>query len=208
MAELALVYVIKWMAYYFLLGMALHVVDRYFGVPFYRWYYNHGQKDPSDHMPPHVEMGLLYNRPFKRRRNWALIISALQSGYTVYQGEAFHAGAELIVLVFEAAFLLFGFRAGTWAYSFIRKQEGLTETMDRVGESIEQASVKDIASRWLLAPLTRLRETFARSPRPTITSAPEPVSEPKAEVPTPPSQRRERMSASDVLRLHEEGRKL
>ena len=212
MAELALWYVLKWMVYYLLFGMSMHVLDRYFGVPFYRWYYNRGQKDPKDQMADTVELGLLYNRSFKRRRNWALVISAIQSGYTVYQSESFHAGAEIIVLVFEAAVFLVGFRLGNWAYSFIRRQEGITETVDRVGESLEKTSMKDIASRWLLAPLSRVRGLI-RLPARRVASAPSPVEPPTVRSPVRTVQLPEEQAAvqppafEDVLKTFEDRRK-
>ena len=190
MAEASLIYILKWMVYYLFFGMAVHVVDRYFGVPFYRWWYSRSREVP---IPGDVEMGFLYNRPFKRRRNWALVISAVQSGYTVYQGEALHWGAEFVVLVFEAAVFLVGFRLGDMAYRFIRRQEGLTERIDQVGESIERASVVATFRTWVSAPLSALRN-MARSSPPSA-RAPEAAPSPHAEAPPPePDDPRKRLA--------------
>lgn len=137
-------YLAKWLFYYFMFGMALHVLDRYFGVPFYRWWYNRSRETP---MPPNEETGLLYKRPFSWRHNGALIISAIQSTYTIWTGGAIDPFVEIIVLVFEAEILLVGFWAGRWVYAVIKRQKQIAETVDHMGTAVEQADLKQIGRK-------------------------------------------------------------
>jgi hypothetical protein len=210
MAEEAFWYAARWLTYYFVFGMALHVVDRYFGVPFYRWYYNRGQKDPADRMPITREIGFMYGRSFTRRRIWAVTISIVHSVYMLYEGHAVNLGAEFIILVFEAVVLLVGFRAGAWAYSFIRKQEGFAETVDRVGESIETTSVTEIYGRWVLGPMRRLRELVRQTPvrTETVYDVPPPADASPAPKTEAPASRPKGPSASEILQRHKDGRAL
>ncbi len=137
-------YLAKWLFYYFMFGMALHVLDRYVGVPFYRWWYNRSREAP---MPVSAEVGLLYRRPFNWRHNTALIISAIQSGYTVWTGGSIDPFVEIIVLVFEAETLLVGFWAGRWAYEVIKRQKQIAEAVDHMGTTVEQTDVSGLLRR-------------------------------------------------------------
>lgn len=128
-------YVASYLFYFLILGMALHVIDRSVGVPFYRWLYNRSRPGPK--MPQTVEMGFMYNQSFHRKRNWALVISAVQSVYMVLT-KGINPFVEVIVFAFESVVMLVGFAWGAWPYRLIQRQEAIAEATDRFGSELER----------------------------------------------------------------------
>ncbi len=128
-------YIASYLFYFLILGMALHIIDRAVGVPFYRWWYNRSR--PDRQMPQTVEMGFMYNQSFHRKRNWALVISAVQSVYMVLT-KGIDPFVEVIVFAFESVVMLVGFAWGAYAFKLIQKQEAIAEATDRFGSELER----------------------------------------------------------------------
>lgn len=175
-------YLAEWLFYYFMFGTALHVVDRYLGVPFYRWWYNRSRKTP---MPSDISMGFMYERSFSRRHNWALVLSAIQSTYTFFMGGAINPFFEIIVLVLEAEVLLIGFWVGKYFFMVLKRQKEIAEVVDRVGTSIENTDYAGLAQKHVVEPLTtavefgkRVASRPAPSPEPSLASSTPPAPEP------------------------------
>lgn len=174
MAELG-GYLAKWLFYYFMFGMALHVLDRYMGVPFYRWWYNRSRETP---MPDGQELGFMYNRSFMRRNNIALVLSAVQSAYTVAMGGSVDPFFEIIVLVFEAEVLLVGFWAGRGAYAIIKRQRQIAEGVDRLESNLERAHLSGTIRSAVGAVKGAVGGFFTRA---AASATPEPISAPPQE---------------------------
>lgn len=122
-----------WMFYFLMFGTALHVLDRWIGVPFYRWFYNRSRETA---MPAKVDMGFMYGRGLVRRQSWAMGISTLQSAYMIFT-KGINPFVEIIVLVFESQVLLVGFFLGRYIYALMKRQKEIAETVDRFGNEFE-----------------------------------------------------------------------
>ncbi len=175
-------YLAEWLFYYFMFGMALHVVDRYLGVPFYRWWYNRSRETP---MPSDVSMGFMYERSFSRRHNWALVISALQSTYTFFMGGAINPFFEIIVLVLEAEVLLVGFWIGKYLFMILKRQKEIAEAVDRVGTTIEGTDYAGLAQKHVVEPLTSAVEFGKRVASRSTPPSEQPPASPPPVAPEP-----------------------
>lgn len=136
-----LVAILWWLAAYFLIGAAIYVVDRRWGVPLVRWLYNQWHKNKWDER---VEKGFFYDRSRKRLK---IAAGILTSSHFVLLFYTLHYDVflALVLLVFDYFALLMGYRYfGLFVYRQIMRIEEVDDVLDvaarKVGEAREHGT--------------------------------------------------------------------
>lgn len=179
---------------YVVIGAILMILDRFFGVAAYRWYYNRG--NTAEHTMPEGAMGWLYEQPLRHQHNRAMALSAIFTALTLMFGtfSVWEKIGECVGFVFEGWAMLPGFWIGNLVYDkVLMRQDKIFHAIDNRQEIINglRASVKNFFGGIL---------SSARSQSvPSETTSTQPPAPPE-----PPK----RMSASDILQRRADGRKL
>lgn len=129
-------YLIPWLLGFVLVGAAIHIADRRYGVPLYRWWYNRSRETK---MPESEEMGFIYRRSRKRQRYATYIISGLQSTYVVWT-KGVDPMLEIVAFVFEAEIMIIGFWVGNKLYKYLEMRDRLDDGLDN-REGIESVNI-------------------------------------------------------------------
>lgn len=128
----------------FVLGIAIFLVDRKFGITVYRFGYDFFHKNP---MPGDVERGFLYNQSTNRGVTVAVFLSTVYSLYMVWElGFSMNFIAELIVWLLMPPALVGGFWAGRWVYRLLLHRSVYLDNLDEFGQKIEHIQVGDVAN--------------------------------------------------------------
>jgi hypothetical protein len=128
----------------FVLGVAIFLLDRKFGIKIYRFLYDFFHKDP---MPSDVDRGFLYNQSTNRGVTVAVFLSTVYSLYMVWElGFSMNFIAELIVWLLMPPALVGGFWAGRWVYRFLLRRSVYLDNLDEFGQKIEHIEVGEVAS--------------------------------------------------------------
>src|SRR5262249_5361479 len=126
----------------FVLGIAIYLLDRKFGVKIYRFGYDLFHKNP---MPSEVERGFLYNQSTNRGVTVAVFLSTVYSLYMVWElGFSMNFIAELIVWLLMPLALVGGFWVGRWVYKLLLRRSVYLDNLDEFGEKIEHIQIGDI----------------------------------------------------------------
>ena len=112
----------------FVLGIAIYLLDRKFGVKIYRFGYDLFHKNP---MPGEVERGFLYNQSTNRGVTVAVFLSTVYSLYMVWElGFSMNFIAELIVWLLMPLALVGGFWVGRWVYKLLLRRSVYLDNLD------------------------------------------------------------------------------
>ena len=127
----------------FVLGIAIYLLDRKFGVRLYRFGYDFFHKNP---MPGDVERGFLYNQSTNRGVTVAVFLSTVYSLYMVWElGFSMNFIAELIVWLLMPPALVGGFWTGRWVYKLLLRRSVYLDHLDEFGQQVENIRVADVA---------------------------------------------------------------
>jgi len=128
----------------FVLGIAIYLLDRKFGVRLYRFGYDFFHKNP---MPGDVERGFLYNQSTNRGVTVAVFLSTVYSLYMVWElGFSMNFIAELIVWLLMPPALVGGFWTGRWVYKLLLRRSVYLDNLDEFGQQVEKIRVADVAN--------------------------------------------------------------
>ncbi len=178
-------------------GAILEIMDRYIGVPVYRWYHNRGVP-PEQRLHADREIGFFYGRSLRQQHNRALLLSAIQSVLAVSFGNysSWEIVAEVPTLFLEGWFLIPGLWLGDKIFVHVIKRQ------DKIFDAIDhrEETVKNLFS-WALDLPSKFRN-FIPATKPAVQPQPS-----APEVPQPPQKLAEDMSAKAVLQRFAEGRK-
>lgn len=177
-----------------LAGPALYILDRIFGVAFYRWQYDIRHKDPLSE--DKIKGLVIYERSAHLRFWFAFFLSFCHFVYYMVHGSGF----ALQLLMDAVAFLgiFFGFNIGPAAYKLWGRKDTYIQTLDDVGggkvKVTEKASeaIKGIVNAAGQAAVIGLQDlhTMAATPQkvePAIAQlAPAPVEKTAVEPPKEP----------------------
>lgn len=129
----------------FVLGIAIFLIDRKFGVHLYRFGYDFFHKDP---MPEDIEHGFLYGQSSNRGVAVSVFLSTLYSLYMLWHlGFSMNFIAELIVWLLMPPALVGGFWAGRGVYRLLLRRSAYFDTLDQFSEQIENVHVADVAQK-------------------------------------------------------------
>ena len=126
----------------FVLGIAIYLLDRKFGIHIYRFGYDFFHKNP---MPTEVERGFLCNQSTNRGVGVALFLSTVYSLYMVWElGFAMDFIAEFFVWLGMPPALVGGFWSGRWVYKMLLRRSSMLDKLDTISESVENMGVAGI----------------------------------------------------------------
>lgn len=171
-------YIAFWIILFILLGAFWYVMDRRFGVKWYRRWFNLTHRDP---LPAGVEAGFIYNRKSRHKAVMATLLSTVQTVAALFTLESINLLVELILWIVEVPMTMLGFMIGPWAY---RLWKGRDEVFDKLDEfhvktRLEEKDEKSEAK-------AEKPKTEPESPR--VSEPAEPVQEKQPEEkPEPPS---------------------
>lgn len=196
-------YLVPWVSGFFIFGIFLMMADMYLvkvedkpWMPSYRKWYNRSRQ-PAD--LPKGTMGWFYGHPWTRWHHRALLISGIQSFVSIIGGA--NAAFEFVAFLVEGWVIIPGLWIGKYAFNLLWKQEEYLKRADEIREKVVNSSVAGIGSA--------IGETIAKS----VTQAASHISSSTATTPATPAPpkvvpKSEGMSAAEILRRHEEGRKI
>ncbi len=197
-------YLVPWVSGFLVFGILIMMVDMFLvkyedrpWVPSYRKWYNRSR--PKDEQLPKGSMGWLYNQPLSRQHHRALILSGIQSMVSLYGGA--NALLEFIAFLVEAWAVLPGLWLGRYGFTLLSKQDEYIKSAEVFRDKVSTAGIAGIGS----SIGNTIVNTIART-----TSAAKPDS-PDVQLPPAPAKpvpRSESMSAAEILRRHDEGRKV
>jgi hypothetical protein len=119
-------YIADLLLYFIFAGVTLHLVDRFLGVPVYRWWYNDSREKPLE-----KEYGFLYGHPggfTGRLHKTAYWISGIQSLTFLYKGKV-DIWTEIPAFFLEAWFMVLGFHIGAYVYGYMRGEQDLAKKL-------------------------------------------------------------------------------
>lgn len=183
------------------LGVAIYLLDRKFGVSIYRFGYDLSHKNP---MPKEVERGFLYQQSTNRGVSVAVFLSTVYSLFMVWElGFAMDFIAELIVWLLMPPALVGGFWLGRWVYKVLLRRSVYLDKVDEFGQTIERMEMGNIAHSVQKQGVSILSSFTTRwwAPKPIITVVtPEPA-------PIEPEQPKESFRATmDRMKGKKDGR--
>lgn len=153
-------YIVFWMVLFVLLGAFWYIIDRRFGVKWYRFWYKLTNKDP---LPDDVEVGFIFNRKSRHKALMATGLSTIQTVAALYSIETINLLVELILWIVEVPMTMLGFLVGPWAYK-------LWKGRDDVFDALDEINAKDIKGK----PLPEEDPTAVKSPEAREEAKPDP----------------------------------
>ena len=122
-------YIVFWMVLFVLLGAFWYIIDRRFGVKWYRFWYKLTNKDP---LPDDVEVGFIFNRKSRHKALMATGLSTIQTVAALYSIESINLLVELILWIVEVPMTMLGFMIGPWAYKLWRGRGDVFDALDEI----------------------------------------------------------------------------
>lgn len=120
-------YIVFWMIFFVLLGAFWYVIDRHYGVKWYRRWFRLTHKEP---LPEDVVAGFVYNRRTRHKALMATVLSTIQTGIALVQMDNLNLLVELILWIVEVPMTLVGFGLGPWAYRLWRRKDAVFDKID------------------------------------------------------------------------------
>jgi hypothetical protein len=176
-------YIAFWMILFVLLGAFWYVIDRRYGVHWYRRWYRLTRPEP---LPEGIVAGFVYNRRTRHKALMATVLSTLQTALALLQGENLNLLVELVLWLVEVPMTLLGFALGPWAYRLWQRKDVVFDKLDE-WEGGSGMKEKEKGGREAIeAELEAMRE--ARRAREAEAASPPPA-EPKRDDPPPENPR-------------------
>ena len=122
-------YITFWMVLFVLLGAFWYVIDRRFGVKWYRFWYKLTNKEP---LPDEVEVGFIFNRKSRHKALMATMLSTVQTVAALYSIETINLLVELILWIVEVPMTMLGFIIGPWAYKLWKGRDDVFDALDEI----------------------------------------------------------------------------
>ena len=122
-------YITFWMVLFVLLGAFWYIIDRRFGVKWYRFWYNLTNKVP---LADDVEVGFIFNRKSRHKVLMATGLSTIQTVAALYSIESINLLVELILWIVEVPMTMFGFLIGPWAYKLWKGRGDVFDALDEI----------------------------------------------------------------------------
>lgn len=122
-------YIIFWMVLFVLLGTFWYIVDRRYGVKWYRFWYKLTNKDP---LPDDVEVGFIFNRKSRHKAIMAGMLSTIQTVAALATIDQINLLVELILWIVEVPMTMIGFMLGPWTYKLWRGRDEVFEALDEI----------------------------------------------------------------------------
>lgn len=120
-------YLAFWMVMFVLLGAFWYIVDRKYGVRWYRLWYRLTHEHP---LPPEIVCGFVYNRRARHRSFMATLLSTLQTVVVIWSAENPNLLIELILWIVEIPLTMVGFAVGPLGFKVWGRKEELFDTID------------------------------------------------------------------------------
>lgn len=117
------------MVLFVLLGAFWYIMDRRFGVKWYRFWYKLTNKDP---LPDDVEVGFIFNRKSRHKVIMATGLSTIQTVAALYSIETINLLVELILWIVEVPMTMLGFMIGPWAYKLWKGRHDVYDALDEI----------------------------------------------------------------------------
>jgi hypothetical protein len=117
------------MVLFVLLGAFWYVIDRRFGVKWYRLWHNLTNKKP---LPAEVEVGFIFNRKSRHKALMATLLSTVQTVAALYSIETINLLVELILWIVEVPMTMLGFMIGPWAYKLWKGRDDVFDALDEI----------------------------------------------------------------------------
>ena len=138
-------YIIFWMILFVLLGAFWYVIDRHYGVKWYRRWYRLTRPEP---LAEDVVAGFVFNRRTRHKALMAAILSTVQTVVALIQIENLNLLVELILWIVEVPMTLIGFAVGPWAYRLWRRKDAVFDKIDEWEQGgAKQAEKEENAER-------------------------------------------------------------
>lgn len=112
-----------------LLGTFWYIVDRRFGVKWYRRWHNLTNKNP---LPTDVEVGFIYNRKSRHKALMAGVLSTVQTVLALFSMESINLLVELILWIVEVPMTMLGFLIGPWGYKLWLGRGEMFDALDEI----------------------------------------------------------------------------
>ena len=122
-------YIIFWMVLFVILGAFWYIIDRRFGVRWYRLWHKLTNKAP---LPDDVEVGFIFNRKSRHKALMATGLSTLQTVAALYSIESINLLVELILWIVEVPMTMLGFLIGPWAFKLWKGRADMFEALDEI----------------------------------------------------------------------------
>jgi hypothetical protein len=120
-------YLAFWMVMFVLLGAFWYIVDRKYGVRWYRLWYRLTHEHP---LPPEIVCGFVYNRRARHRSFMATLLSTVQTVVVIWSAGNPNLLIELILWIVEIPLTMVGFAVGPLAFKIWGRKEELFDTID------------------------------------------------------------------------------
>lgn len=146
--------IFAWIILFIVFGGFFYLLDRWFGVSIYRWFYNMTHKDP---MPENVVKGFLHNQKAKIRCANACVLALFLSLINYYSDEKANPLYAFLNWIMQVPLVFIGFCLGPILFKLWGKKDKLFQTVDKIesGEigvsdkikNAAQSVAKDIAKK-------------------------------------------------------------
>lgn len=120
-------YIIFWMILFVLLGAFWYVVDRRYGIKWYRRFYGWTHAEP---LPADIQVGFIYNRRSRHKAVMATVLSTLQTLIALYSVESLNLLVELILWLVEIPMTMLGFALGPFAFKLWGRKDRMLDALD------------------------------------------------------------------------------
>ncbi|WOO41697.1 hypothetical protein [Rubellicoccus peritrichatus] len=167
-------YIVFWMIMFVILGAFWYIIDRRYGVKWYRLWYRLTHKDP---LPDNIAVGFVYNRRSRHKAVMAAVLSTLQTFVALYSVQSLNLLVELVLWLVEIPMTMIGFMIGPFAFKLWGRKDEMLDAIDDLeqkhlgGRDIEDDSTRDKAKEVKVKPAAK--------------KEPEPAPAPKEEKPDP-----------------------
>ena len=176
-------YITFWMIFFVLLGAFWYVIDRRFGVKWYRVWFNLTHKDP---LPSDVEAGFIYNRKTRNKVMMATLLSTLQTVAALFSLETINLLVELILWIVEVPMTMVEFLIGPWAYRLWRGRNEMYDALDEINAKSEKTASADVVSE----------------PKKEVVESEEPAEKPEEKETTEPAKDDDSDDPRDMMRRY------
>ena len=122
-------YIVFWMVMFVLLGTFWYIVDRRYGVKWYRRWHNLTNEKS---LPDDVEVGFIFNRKSRHKALMAGILSTVQTVLALFSIESINLLVELILWIVEVPMTMLGFMIGPWGYKLWLGRGEVFDALDEI----------------------------------------------------------------------------
>lgn len=122
-------YIVFWMVLFVLLGTFWYIIDRRYGVKWYRFWYKLTNKEP---LHDDVDVGFIFNRKTRHKVMMAGMLSTVQTVAALASIDSINLLVELILWIVEVPMTMLGFIIGPWTYKLWRGRNDVFEALDEI----------------------------------------------------------------------------